>query len=134
MEFFNSRRGMPDTKRVYKFLAAHGQFPQGGPEKVIARFHNSAHANIHARMKSWIVLDRTGKFLGFQTHKFDSDSFVRITHHLIMPLMGMQQILYEAFQECMSSSDELSKKWNLARQTDLILKEFPDLWFRTELR
>lgn len=132
--FFNSRRGMPDKKRVYRFLEQNGQFPQGGPEKVIARFHESAHANIHARMRSWLIKDEAGNLIGFQTHKFDSDSFTRIAHHLIMPLVGIQQFLFEAFADRMSTSQELIAKWQLAHNVELILEEFPDLWFVCEAR
>jgi hypothetical protein len=134
LSFFDSGKGIPDQKKVYRFLKVHGHFPQGGPEKVIARFHASAHANIHARMKSWVMKDESGKIIGFHTHKFDSDSFVRIAHHIIMPLVGIQQLLYEAFDERMSQSLELAAKWQLARPMDLIIKEFPDLWFNTKLK
>ena len=134
LSFFKSRKGIPNNKKVYEFLRNHGQFPQGGPEKVIARFHASAHANIFARMQSWIIRDSKGNFVGLHTHKFDSDSFVRVLHHLIMPLIGIQQFLYDAFESRMSTSIELTAKWQLARNMDLIKKEFPDLMFRTTTR
>ncbi len=132
--FFNSRKGIPNRKRVYKFLKENGQFPEGGPEKVIARFHDSAHANIHTRMRTWAIKDQDGKLLGFHTHKFDSDSIVRITHHLIMPLLGIQQFLYQAFEDRMLTSQDIAVQWQMARPIKIIQKEFPDLWFRTELR
>lgn len=131
LAFFNSRKGIPEHKKVYNFLKNHGKFPQGGPEKTIARFHSSAHANLFARMKSWIMKDEAGNIMGFHTHQFDSDSFVRIAHHLIMPLIAIQQFLYEAFEFHMSNNDELTIKWNSARRMELLLQEFPDLWFHS---
>ncbi len=134
LAFFNSRKGAPDRRRVYKFLRVSGQFPQGGPEKVIARFHDSAHSNINSRIRTWAVKDDSGSFVGFITNRFDSDSLVRITHHLVMPLLGVQQFLYAAFEERLVGSEDLTAKWNMTRQKDLIKQEFPDLWFRSEYR
>ena len=47
LSFFNSKKGMPDKKKIYKYLKNNGKYPKGGPEKIIARFHASAHSNIH---------------------------------------------------------------------------------------
>ena len=52
---------MLDTRKVFAFLSKHGQYPKGGPEKVIARFHASAHSNIHARMRSWLLTGQGGE-------------------------------------------------------------------------
>lgn len=129
LSFFNSKKGMPDRKKVYNYLKNHGTYPKGGPEKIIAKFHSSAHANIHSRMRSWLLKDNQNNLVGFKVHQFDSDSLLRIAHHLIMPLIGCQQILYQAFIQKMESSKEVQMKWNLGRPFDLIKKEFPDLWF-----
>lgn len=129
LNFFNSKKGMPNSKKVYKYLKDNGMYPKGGPEKVIARFHASAHSNIHSRMRSWLLKDDDDKIIGFRIHQFDPDSIERITHHLVMPLLGCHQILYQAFQPKMEKSPEIQTKWNLGRPFDLIKQEFPDLWF-----
>jgi hypothetical protein len=127
--FFSSRKGMPDMKKVFTFLRANGQYPKGGPEKIIARFHSSAHANIHSRMRSWALRDANGGLVGFRVHQYHSESFVRVAHHLVMPLLGCHQILFEAFEERMAASKEVRAKWNAGRPFDLIRQEFQDLWF-----
>ncbi|MFB0552515.1 MAG: hypothetical protein ACETWQ_04285, partial [Phycisphaerae bacterium] len=129
LAFFNSMKGMPKRKRVFKYLKDKGIYPKGGPENVIARFHASAHSNIHARMRSWLLKDSDEKIIGFRIHQFDSDSIKRITHHLVMPLVGCHQILYQAFQPKMEQSQEIQTKWNLGRPFELIRQEFPDLSF-----
>jgi len=127
--FFSSRKGIPDTKKVFAFLRKYGQYPKGGPEKVIARFHASAHSNIHARMRSWLLTGQSGEPLGFRVHQYHAESFVRIAHHIIMPLLGCHQILFEGFQSKMAVSKEVQAKWNAGRPFKLIKQEFPDLWF-----
>jgi len=127
--FFSSGKGMPDMKRVFAFLSKHGQYPKGGPEKVIARFHASAHSNIHTRMRAWLLTDQGGHLRGFRVHQYHSESFVRIAHHLVMPLLASHQILFEAFEAKMAASREVQAKWNAGRPFHLIKQEFPDLWF-----
>jgi hypothetical protein len=51
-----------------------------------------------------------------------------------MPLFGTQQFLFAAFEKRMRASDDLTAKWDAARQMNLIKEEFPDLWFTTEYR
>jgi hypothetical protein len=128
LSFFESGKGIPNSKKIFSYLNKHGQFPKGGPEKTIARFHSSAHSNIHSRMRSWLLRDGD-KIIGFRVHQFDAESINRITHHLVMPLLGCQQILYQAFRPKMEKSKEIQTKWNLGRPFHLIKQEFPDLWF-----
>lgn len=129
LRFFSSGRGMPDKKEVFSFLNKHGDFPKGGPERVIARFHASAHSNLHARMRSWVIRDEEERLTGFRIHQYDTESFVRVAHHLVMPLLGCHQLLYEAFESKMAVSEEVQAKWNAGRPFKLIRQEFPDLWF-----
>jgi hypothetical protein len=128
LTFFKSGKGIPNSKRIYSYLDKYGQFPKGGSEKIIARFHSSAHSNIHSRMRSWLLRDGD-KIIGFRVHQFDAESIDRITHHLVMPLLGCQQILYQAFKHKMERSQEIQAKWKLGRPFHLIKEEFPDLWF-----
>ena len=129
LKFFSSGKGVPDRKRVFGYLKESGQFPKGGPEKVIARFHASAHSNLHARMRSWLLKDRDGRLVGFRIHQYDKESFLWVAHHLVMPLLGAHQFLYEAFRAKMAASREVQVKWNAGRPFELIRQEFPDLWF-----
>ena len=80
-------------------------------------------------MMSWIVKDNNDNIAGFRIHQFDLRSIERITHHLVMPLLGAHQILYKAFHARMKKSIEVQSKWNLGRPFELIKEEFPDLWF-----
>ena len=129
LSFFDSLKGIPNKKMIFRFLEKHGEFPKGGPEKVIARFHASAHANIHSRMKSWLLYDDANRIVGFRVHQYDSDAFVKISHHLIMPLLGTHQFFYEAFKDRLKDDEDLHYKWNLGRPFKQIKMEFPDLWF-----
>ncbi len=132
MAFFSSRKGAPNRKRVYRFLEQSGHFPRGGPEKVIARFHDSAHSNIISRIRTWAVRGEMEEFLGFTTHRYDSESLERVAYHLIMPLLGTQQFLYESFEDRLSASIDFGAMWDAARQMELIKQEFPDLRFHGE--
>ena len=134
LSIFSSRKGVPELKKVLSFLDVHGEFPRGGPRKMIRRFHGSAHASILERMRTWVVWDDNERIVGFRVHQYDSQSFLKISHHLVMPLLAAQQILYMAFTNRMGSDMELMAKWELARPFDTIREEFPDLWIHTDAR
>jgi len=130
--FFKSAKGIPKKRKVFKFLQENGRFPQGGPENVIVKFHASAHANINSRMKHWFLKDKNNKIIGFHVHKFDSESLIQILQNMIMPLLGIQQFLYNSFKNRMSESIDLKAKWQIARNMKQIQNEFPNLWFIIE--
>lgn len=133
---FKSKKRVPSLKNALAYLAVNGQFPVGGPRKMISRFHDSAHANILERMRSWIMRDEDGSITGFHIHQYDSESFERICHHMIIPLLAAHQIMYSAFEEKINLNRNLDlwAKWQLAREIESILEQFPDLLLHTELR
>ena len=69
------------------------------------------------------------RLVGFRIHQYDSESFRRTAHHLVMPLLGCHQLLFEAFETKMATNKEVQAKWNAGRPFKLIKQEFPDLWF-----